>query len=208
MKSILVDALRQANGDDSDKALSDSGSIDTNQEPLVEPANDSIGDEHGELELMSTTNALVLQEETQHENDASARSDEPDVDEDFGTDAGQAANEAIANTTMANESIAYEPVDDEHAMTVAGMMPLPVTRRQSPHVARFTPLLCVVLGFAVATSWLLINKLGIFSTGLGTTVAQASSTGAADEGVNDPVPESRFRFLDGDEPASAGGSAQ
>lgn len=196
MKSILVDALRQANGDDSDQALSDSGSFDTSQEPLAAPANDSIEDERGELELMSTTNALVVHEETQHEADVEA--DDPPVDLETEADFED----------VATGPVAFEPVDDEHAMTVAGMMPLPVTKRQAPRLARLAPIICAVLGLAVAASWLLINKLGVSNAGLGGAVAQVSGTNPDDDTSSDPVPQSQFRFLDPDEPAPAEGSMQ
>lgn len=196
MKSILVDALRQANGDDTDQALSDSGSFDTSQEPLDLPANDTLEDDHGELELMSTTNALVVQEEAQHETNVGV--DDSPVDLETEADFEDAATGPVS----------FEPVDDEHAMTVAGMMPLPVTRRQAPRLALLAPLLCVVLGFGVAASWLLINKLGISGIGLGTSVAQAGRLSPDDGSGSDPVPESRFRFLDEGAPGPEEGSTQ
>ncbi len=198
MKSILVDALRQANGDDTDQALSDSGSFDTSQEPLDPPANETIEDDHGELELMSTTNALVVQEETQHDVDEFVEANETDAELETEADFED----------VATGPVSFEPVDDEHAMTVAGMMPLPVTRRQAPRLALLAPLLCVVLGFGVAASWLLINKLGISSIGLGTSVAQASRLSPEDGSGSDPVPESRFRFLDEGAPGPEEGSTQ
>jgi len=195
MKSILVDALRQANGDDTDQALSDSGSFDASQDALASPANDIIDEQDSELELMSTTNALVVTEEVEQEpEEIEAVHPEPD----------DIALEAEANF----ETVAYEPVDDDHAMTVAGMMPLPVTRRQAPRLARFAPLLCIALALTVAAGWLLINRLGVLDVSLGTTVAQVNGGQAVDDVASDPVPSSRFRFLDGDELGTEGGSAQ
>ena len=130
MKSILVDALRQANGDDTDRALSDSGSFDTSQDTLAPPANDTIEEQHGELELMSTSSALVVREESEQGPEETVKVDESEANfQDTEADFEQ----------VSHESIVYEPVDDEHAMTVAGMMPsrlhggrrrrLPVLRR-------------------------------------------------------------------------------
>jgi len=197
MKSILVDALRQANGDDTDRALSDSGSFDTSQDTLAPPANDTIEEQHGELELMSTSSALVVREESEQGPEETVKVDESEANfQDTEADFEQ----------VSHESIVYEPVDDEHAMTVAGMMPLPVTRRQAPPLARIAPLLCAVLAFTVAASWLLINKLGTSNASLGTTITQGDSVSPDNEPGSDPVPGSRFRFLDGDEASPAEGS--
>jgi len=179
MKSILVDALRQANGDDTDQALSDSGSFDASQDALAPPANDTIGEQDGELELMSTTSALVVQEQAEQGPEETVEGDESEATvQEPEADFEQAAYEPIA----------YEPVDDQHAMTVAGMMPLPVSRQQAPRLARLAPLLCAVLAFTVAASWLLINKLGVANASLGTTVTQVNSVNPDDEAASDPAP--------------------
>lgn len=189
MKSILVDALRQADGDDADQALTDSGSFGTSQDALDAPANDVIEEDQGELELMSTTNALVIRDESQ---DAS---DEPvAVDEDQGE--------------PQDFAVEYEPVEDDHAMTVAGMIPLPVTKRQSPRLAMLTPFLCAALAFAVAASWLLINKLTVRGTSLGTTISNAHAADPADAAAIELEPATRFPFLTSGQPDDAEGSMQ
>ena len=189
MKSILVDALRQANDSDADQALTDSGSFDASQDALDAPANDIIEEDHGDLELMSTTNALVIRDESE---------DAPDEPVAVDEDQGEPQDFAVE----------YEPVEDDHAMTVAGMIPLPVTKRQSPRLARLTPFLCAALALAVATSWLLINKLGVSGTSLGTTISQAHAADPADATASDLEPTTRFPFLTSGQPDDAEGSIQ
>ena len=189
MKSILVDALRQAEDDDADQALTDSGSFDASQDALDASANDAIEEDHGELELMSTSNALVVRDESEDVPDEPVAVDEDErVSQDF--------------------AVEYEPVDDDHAVTVAGMIPLPVTKRQSPRLARLAPFLCTALAIAVATSWLWINKLGLPGTTLGTTISQAHAADPADVKASDLEPTTRFPFLKNGQPDDADGSMQ
>lgn len=182
MKSILVDALRQANGDDTDQALSDSGSFDASQENLEAPANDSLEHEEGELELMSTTSALVVREEETVVHDH--------VPDESGED---------VQVLELDEG----PVDDKHAITVVGLMPLPVLHTQTPGLARFAPLLCVLLAVAVASSWLLINTLGISGGSLGTKISQSDGEVPQEAPGADASIETRFPFLE-DEQAPEG----
>ena len=189
MKSILVDALRQANGDEGDKALSDSGSFEADQEQIESPANDALAQEKNELELMSTTNALIVQD---------------------GADNRQNHDAGIAGEESAGGEIEVEapPVDDEHAVTIVGMMPLPIARRRIPRLARVAPLLCVVCAAAVGGSWILINKVGMSRADLGPVSSTPGSADPAGVTEGDGSLEHRFPFIEIGQPMQDGGTRQ
>lgn len=189
MKSILVDALRQANGDEGDNALSDSGSFEASRDDIETPANDVLDREKSELELMSTTNALIVQDETDNRQDH-------DV--------------TIAGDQSPGGDIEFEmpPIDDEHAVTIVGMMPLPIARRSIPRLARLAPLLCVVFAAAVAGSWILINKIGMSRADLGTVLSISRRADSAGLTVGDRSLEPRFPFLETGQPTQDGGTRQ
>ena len=181
MKSLLVDALRQANDEESDQVLSDSGSFDARSEDFAETANDEHGEDTGELELMSTTKALVVTEEvTDDTPDASIE------DEDLPrADAAAAFNHE-------------EEVD--FSVTIVGEMPTPVDPQKMPRIAQFSPLLCLALAATVAGGWLLYQQLGAPLAGgnLGTVLAQsraAHTPGVPKSGISTATP-SRFPFLE------------
>ena len=172
MKSILVDALRQANGEETDGALSDSGSFDASNQEFEATANDEVSE--GELELMSTTNALVIHDDSEHVVEEPAVSDEPVGRIELETDA--------------------EPVDDEHAITIAGMAPLPARKHNAPRIARLSPLFCIVIAVIVAVSWLALQQIGVSRGTVGAVVGTSGSDVVVPADGDDEV--ARFPFLD------------
>ncbi len=186
MKSILVDALRQANGEDNDealsddKALSDSGSYDASNKDFGDTAND------GELELMSTHSALIVSESQ----------DEPQASE-------SAAEIELAEEQEVPEVIDHHdgPVDDEHAMTVVGMQPLPLQDGAMPHLARYSPLMCIVAAAAVAATWLLAQATGANRAGLGTALPEPAAQETLEVAIFGET--TRFPFIKPGEPLDA-----
>ena len=141
----------------------------------------------GELELMSTTKALVVPGEA---------ADEPET---------PSANEEAADAA-ADLEFEQVPVDDEHAVTIVGMMPLPVPKQRTPRLARFSPLVCAALAVTISGSWLLINKLGLSRAGLGTTISEVRDNGSTEDNGGDESPQTRFPFLETGEPVEARGA--
>ena len=180
MKSLLVDALRQANGEGTDKALSDSGSFDTSSQDFGETAND------GELELMSTHSALIVREPEAEPQEAEAE-----------TELEVAVEPEVVGVTEHDEGT----IDDEHAMTIVGMQALPLRDGAMPRLARFSPLLCLVAAALVAASWLLAHATGLTRAGLGAVVDEP----AMNEGAQAVVfgETTRFPFLRPGEPLDA-----
>lgn len=142
MKSILVDAIREANDDQSDSAMSDSGSFDASSQELGETANDEHVVEGGELELMATTNSLELPSEQ--------------IDDSRDSD-------------RAEELASADEIDTSHAVTIVGELPRPVPPQNAPALARFAPIICVLLAITVGALWLLAHQLrvGPAVTGIG-----------------------------------------
>ncbi len=136
MKSILVDAIREASGDKPESALSDSGSFDASAQDFSETANDEHVVDDGELELMATTNSLELPPEQQ--DDAG----EPDLVE---------------------ETAAADEIDTRHAITIVGELPRPVPPQKAPAISRFAPLACVLAALAVGAFWTLADYLSVMS---------------------------------------------
>ncbi len=134
MKSILVDAIREASGSKPDSALSDSGSFDASSQEFGATANDEhvVGD--GELELMATTNSLELPSEQQ---------------------------ENSAESNQAEETASADEIDTSHAVTIVGELPRPVPPQKAPALARFAPHICVLLAIAVSAFWMLAHQLGV-----------------------------------------------
>jgi len=143
MKSILVDAIREASGDKPDSALSDSGSFDASSDDFSVTANDEQVDDDGALELMATTNSLELPSE--QEDDSSG----PD---------------------QVEEAVSADEIDASHAITIVGELPRPVPPQKAPAVARFAPLVCALTALAAGGFWMLINHLSVVSpvTGIDT----------------------------------------
>ncbi len=134
MKSILVDAIREASGDKPESALSDSGSFDASTEEFGETANDEHVVDDGELELMETSSSLELPPEPQGDL----------VAEDY------------------VEETASE-IDANHAITIVGELPRPVPPQKAPAISRFAPLATVLAAVVVAALWMLANHLSVVS---------------------------------------------
>lgn len=134
MKSILVDAIREASGDKPDSAMSDSGSFDASSQELGPTANDEHVVDDGELALMATTNSLEI-----HSEDA----------EDSG------------KPNPAEETASADEIDTSHAVTIVGELPRPVPPQKAPALARFAPHVCVLLAIAVGAFWTLAHHLGV-----------------------------------------------
>ncbi len=134
MKSILVDAIREASGDKPESALSDSGSFDASTEEFGETANDEHVVDNGELELMETTSSL----EPAHEQ----------------------LDDIVAPDHV--EEAASE-IDASHAITIVGELPRPVPPQKAPAISRFAPLACVLAALAVGAFWMLAEHLAVVS---------------------------------------------
>ena len=211
MKSLLVDALRQASSDDSDHALSDSGSFDvSNEEFAAAIANDEPDTPaEDELELMATNHALdvsseiadstpeeapeVVSEEVVYE--ASEAIDEF-IDEEPEEEHAVSAEEAELHESM---ELAVRDIETSHAVTIVGELPRPVPPQTAPALARFAPLVCVVLAAAVAGGWFLYQKFGVAHGAFGASALIAEARAAHTPGI--PVDatganaNTRFPFL-------------
>ena len=171
MKSILVDALREANDDKPESALTDSGSFDASGEDFTETANDEHVADSGELELMSTTDSLELPAELQ---------------DDIGE------TEQIAETTAAAE------IDASHAITIVGELPRPVPPQKAPAIARFAPLVTLLAAAAAGAVWMLVNHLSIVPPAaiVDSRGNSGSIAGAADDPGDVAAVAPNFPFID------------
>ncbi len=216
MKSILVDALRQANEGDEDHALSDSGSFDAINDDFEATANDApVSDDakpvDDELALMETSRAL----EAPSEPDPAAESTDDDRDEMQGEelpdeDADLAAAEAELYQTT--ELTVYE-ADTTHAVTIAGELPRPVVPMAPPFLARFAPLLCLLLAMAVGGVRIVYQAFGTGSNDYAT--AALTATGDPHAAHTPAIPDSttgagetRFPFLNAEAVPDGGGAVQ
>lgn len=216
MKSILVDALRQASSDDteSDHALTDSGSFDVSSDEFEATANDEAGGDSlvmdGELALMETSKALEVPVETVEPPQESEghsieeilghpeTGEEPAVGEDPDTGVGPefaAAEEALRQTT----ELAIREPDESHAVTIVGELPRPVPPQKAPVLARLAPLLCMAMAATVAGGWLLYQKFGVAHGAFGSSALIAQTRAAHTPGIPETAqaenPDSRFPFL-------------
>lgn len=187
MKSLLVDALRRANTSDTGHSVSDSGSFDTADSEFGETANDAVMDGHepdaDELELLASTGVLVV---------------------------GQEQTDTTAHTAAG-----FSRFDDSDVR-----LSIPRDHRERttapecvPALARYSPLICILLAFVAAGSWLLYQQVesryfrDVFnSSHLQTSVKDDSATRAltiAESNVG------RFPFIDvpADESAENSGAA-
>lgn len=177
MKSILVDALRQANDKESETKLSDSGSFDTTQEDFTASANQDLidagfDDDAEELELMSTTRGLVVP----------------------GADAGgdDGANEATPTQlteTMASATVLLTGSD----CVIPDKNSLP----PMPKLARHVPVICVVVALLSAAGWLGYQRLELRAdtSGLGAVAVQSQAAAGQDELLPAEQAQQRFRYL-------------
>ena len=175
MKSPLVDALRLASGQDK-TANSDSVPVDADDakqnEDLVEaepgptPPGNEVADT-GELSLLDATGVL----------DVESPSEEPDA-----IDPGQTIAEA---PDFEQPEAALPAAQDTH---IVAAVPQINKRPGILRLARFSPLICLLLASAATGSYFLYQALGgnLQGTGLGmlsTQVGLANSTGTVIEAV-------------------------
>lgn len=133
MKSLLVDALRRANTDDTGRSVSDSGSFDTADSEFGDTANDAMIDTHeseaDELELLKSTGVIVV------------------GDEVTGATIQEAPDFSRFDDAGAQPSIANGNHDADIAQACV------------PALARYSPLICISFAIVAAGSWLLYQQL-------------------------------------------------
>lgn len=173
MKSILVDAIRQANEKEPETNLSDSGSFDATQEDFSAPANQDLIDagfeeEAGELELMSTTTGLVVP---------------GDDDRDSESMPARPGDTMSGGTVLLTSSDYIIPDNDS-------LPPM-------PKLARHVPMLCVALALIAGASWYGYQHLDLEpgASGLGAFTVQSQAASARDELLSGDSSEPRFRYL-------------
>lgn len=174
MKSLLVDALRRANTGDTGPSVSDSGSFDTADSEFGATANDEVIDSHEldaeELELLSSTGVLVVSD-----------------------DAAHSLTIPSAEFSPEEKSGAQLSISGERYAHVAPPGNVPV-------LARYAPLICIVLAIVAAGSWLLYRQVEIryFHGAFDSSHFQTSvnADGASNlSPVVDPIVE-RFPYID------------
>ena len=185
MKSILVDALRQANGEEAETKLSDSGSFDTTQEDFTATANQDIIDvgveaEVAELELMATTRDLLV----------------PDAGEDDEFPPPRVEDTAVSGAGWVTD----------RASVVRGNGSL----ARAPALARHVPLICVAAALLSAAGWLGYQHLLLQADapGLGTVAMQSRAVPGQDEPLHSEAVAHRFRYLQSAHPLTPEGADQ
>ncbi len=168
MKSILVDALRQANGKEPDSTLSDSGSFDATAADFGPTANDE-----EVVPLAGPDENLELMRTSAFHTDEFDEESEPDSPE-----------QPLALTRALNSS-ALAPTQNSTT---------------APVLARFAPLVCVLLAVVSAASWALYQQFA--------TANHDNRFGAADMPFRSGVDQNgapgalygadRFPFIDSD----------
>lgn len=190
MKSILVDAIRQANDTESETKLTDSGSFDTTNEDFRATANQDMADagfdkDAEELELMSTTRGLVVPDAGEHSDDG--------LDEDMPT---QLAETSVGATVLLTGADCVVP-------DARSLPPM-------PQLARHVPLMCVAVALLSAAGWFGYQHLVLKAdtSGLGVVAMQSQAVAGQDELVPAEQEEQRFRYLRAPIPASEDEAAQ
>ena len=132
MKSLLVDALRQAEHDDSDSTLTDSGSFDTTVDGIVDTANDATADHVDaiDLELAKTVAGMTM-----------AELQGIDFTQTF-----EPATEESAALSRPVTPVATGAEVSEYAVS------------RGPVWARYSPLLCATFAVIVAGAWILLQS--------------------------------------------------
>lgn len=195
MKSNLVDALRRAQEDKSGTNLSDSGSFDATQQEFTAPANQELADagfdeESAELELMSTTRGLAV-------NDVAEVAVPPEV-------AGEDDEEMPAQfgETMASATILLTGSDC--VVPSRGALP------PMPKLARHVPALCVALAVVAGAGWQVYQRLDLSqdTSALGAFSVPSQAGDQQGELVSADEAHVRFRYLSGPLPVSEGEAAR
>ena len=184
MKSLLVDAIRQAKFGDQEQSLSDSGSFDTTRSEIPETANDAViepdGDDAEALRLYETSASLEA-----------AVSDADDDADFFNT------NELVSDN--AGKRAATGP------LRPAASAPLISVRSSGPYIARFAPLACVTLAALAAMSWSGYQHLKLKYAESEFAAAQVGGTAARAperDGAVSLAVEQRFPFINAAKAAS------
>lgn len=184
MKSNLVDALRRAQEQKSETNLSDSGSFDSTQQDFEAPANQDMadagfGEDATELELMSTTRGLAV-------NDMADAPTAEDVAEDDGD-----SMPAQFGETMASATVLLTASD----CVIPGSRSLP----SMPKIARHVPALCLVLAIIAGAGWQAYQRLELRqdASALGAFAVPSQTSDQQQEIVLADELEVRFRYLSG-----------
>lgn len=162
MKSLLLDALRDAKSGGEEKVLSDSGSFDTSSEEFSTTANDSDVDpdaiSESELALYETSISIELGIDSED-------SPTPDLDE----------------LDTAEEHLGYA-ASLGAATSVPDTSPTCIrAETTAPAMARYAPIACLLCAAIAASSWFAIYyfKWGHSESGI-TTSQRAISTASVD----------------------------
>ena len=179
MKSLLVDALRQAHNSRQSQSLSDSGSFDTTNAEFENTANDPVANEEvaspEELALFETTKGAALNGDALYEESP----------QDAAFDEPLESVRALGSK---------QTIADENSVSRSGQ-----SRSGLPALARFAPVICVTAALIAATSWALFRNSALGRDGL--TMFELQSQETVDETRdNNPstinVAAARFPFLD------------
>lgn len=169
MKNLLVDALREANSSDQNKALSDSGSYDTSSEDYSATANDA------EVEQSALTDADLALYET-------------GVSIEVGAVANDVPTPDPQESTADRNSVS-QTVEQGHPGAAAA----------APALARYAPLICLLFAGITASAWFAIHFLQWGFTESGIAVSQSPSTIAqigSSSGVDSSGPTEKFPYID------------
>jgi hypothetical protein len=195
MKSNLVDALRRAQEEKSGTDLSDSGSFDATRKEFETPANQDMVDagfdeESAELELMSTTRGLAVNDVAEDpEAPEAAAEEEFEMPVQFGE-------------TMASATVLLTDSD----CVVPNSSPLP----SMPKLARHVPTLCVAIALVVGAGWQAYQRLDFSQdvSALGAFAVPAPAGAQAGELASAEEADFRFRYLSGPLPVTEDEAAQ
>lgn len=169
MKSLLVDALRQARSGEQGQSLSDSGSFDVTSQEVLETANDSIVEESA-LELYETSMSV-------------------DVDGEF--------PESLDIDAQLEDSSRYSATAlSRAAINSSGMSP---DSSKGPAFARFAPVICVAFAACACVAWFAIHYFNLtsFDAELASGRIDRAALSIADE--SDPLASNetgRFQFIE------------
>jgi len=177
MKSLLVDALRQANEREASGTLSDSGSFDATRDDFGVIANDE-----------------ERSEKTRVGVDRSEDVDLELLETSAPADTDPASNDAVE--FMAEEPVAMEP--DRRI----GMKSNATTVEEAPLLAKYSPLLCLCLALAAVGMWSVYLNISAdqSATAIGAVFSESRRSESAVE-TGQGSTEERFPFLSSTEPS-------
>jgi hypothetical protein len=165
MKSLLIDALRQAKDDKPGVTLSDSGSYDTRSAELLDTANDADA-----LSLFETSAGLEVGKPA------------PSVSEPADKDSlPRSADVAIQENITSNVAASAD-----------------TGASRAPALARWTPILCVVVAIVAAAGWSLYQEFQL-RYGKSSLAAQVALAPAQSAGLTSSEADAealiRFPFI-------------